>query len=210
MTTILTNRKEQTRFLKFMLVGAIGTLVDFGIMNLLKLVGMPLVWAGTISFICAILSNFIWNRYWTYPDSRSHPISNQLIMFFIINVAGLAIRLPILYFLELPMQKLLRALNLEICLTPEFLTTNFTLAIAVGVVIMFFIVNVAGLAIRLPILNFLELSMQKIFRALNLGIYLTPEFLATEFTLAVAIGVVMLWNFFANRYWTYNDVDKVK
>jgi putative flippase GtrA len=20
--------------------------------------------------------------------------------------------------------------------------------------------------------------------------------------------VVMLWNFFANRYWTYNDVDK--
>jgi len=25
----------------------------------------------------------------------------------------------------------------------------------------------------------------------------------------VAVGVVMLWNFFVNRYWTYNDVDKV-
>ena len=25
-------------------------------------------------------------------------------------------------------------------------------------------------------------------------------------TLALAIGVVMMWNFFINRYWTYNDV----
>jgi putative flippase GtrA len=24
--------------------------------------------------------------------------------------------------------------------------------------------------------------------------------------LAVAIGIVMLWNYFANRYWTYNDI----
>jgi hypothetical protein len=23
----------------------------------------------------------------------------------------------------------------------------------------------------------------------------------------IAMVVVMLWNFFANRYWTYNDVD---
>ena len=26
-------------------------------------------------------------------------------------------------------------------------------------------------------------------------------------TLALAVGIVMLWNFFVNRYWTYNDVD---
>ena len=31
--------------------------------------------------------------------------------------------------------------------------------------------------------------------------------IAKNATLLVAIGVVMLWNFFANRYWTYNDVD---
>jgi putative flippase GtrA len=35
---------------------------------------------------------------------------------------------------------------------------------------------------------------------------LTPDFLAKNLTLAVAVGVVMLWNFFVNRYWTYNDV----
>ncbi len=154
MTSILTNRQERTRFLKFMLVGVIGAVVDFGIMNLLsKMVGLSLVWAGTISFICAIISNFIWNRYWTYPDSRSRPISNQLFMFFVVNVAGLVIRLPILHFLELPMRGL--------------------------------------------------------FERLSLNLF-TPVFLGKNFTLAVAVGVVMLWNFFINRYWTYNDIDKVK
>ena len=154
MTSIITNPQERTRFLKFMAVGVFGAVVDFGIMNLFsKLFGLALVWAGTISFICAIISNFIWNRYWTYPDSRSRPMSRQLIMFFVVNVAGLAIRLPILHFLEPPMRSLFVRLAL-----PVF----------------------------------------------------TPEFLGKNFTLAVAVGVVMLWNFFVNRYWTYNDVDKVK
>ena len=34
-----------------------------------------------------------------------------------------------------------------------------------------------------------------------------PEFVARNLTLAVAVGIVLLWNFFGNRYWTYNDVD---
>ena len=154
MTAIITDRIERARFLKFMVVGAIGAVVDFGIMNLLsKIFHMPLVWAGGISFVCAIISNFIWNRYWTYPDSRSRRISNQLFMFFIVNVAGLVIRLPILRFLELPLRK-----NMQ-NLPPDF--------------------------------------------------FLSPELLAKNVTLAIAVGLVMLWNFFVNRYWTYNDIDKV-
>jgi len=155
MTTLLTNRQEQSRFFRFMAVGILGAVVDFGIMNLFsKLFGMTLTWAGTISFICAIVSNFLWNRFWTYPDSRTRPIFRQLFMFFIVNVAGLAIRLPILHFLEPPIRQL--------------------------------------------------------FQHSSWNIPVTPDFLGKNFTLAVAVGVVMLWNFFVNRYWTYNDVDKVK
>lgn len=105
--SVVTNSKERTRFVRFISVGAIGAIVDFGIMNLFsKLFNMPLTIAGTISFICAIISNFIFNRIWTYPDSRSRTITRQLTMFFIVNVAGLAIRLPILHYLEPPMLKL--------------------------------------------------------------------------------------------------------
>jgi putative flippase GtrA len=155
MSAFLTNRVERNRFLKFMSVGAIGAVVDFGIMNLLsKVFGMSLVLAGTISFITAIISNFIFNRFWTYPDSRSRPIGRQLVMFFIVNAAGLLIRVPILHFLELP--------------------------------------------------------MQNAFTKLDLNIPLSPQFLGKNLTLAVAVSVVMLWNFFVNRYWTYNDVKSEK
>jgi putative flippase GtrA len=151
MTAFITSPVERTRFFKFMAVGAFGALVDFGIANLLShFFAMPLVLAGSISFTCAVISNFIWNRYWTYPESRSRALPHQLGMFFVVNLAGIAIRIPILHFIEPP--------------------------------------------------------MLAFFGSQALGKSLTPEFMARNVTLAIAVGIVLLWNFFINRYWTYNDV----
>ena len=152
MIAIINSPVERTRFFKFMAVGAFGALVDFGIANLLShFLNMQLVYAGTISFTCAVISNFIWNRYWTYPESRSRALPHQLGMFFLVNLAGVAIRIPILHFVE-------------------------------------------------PVLlDFLKPSAAH-------G-PVTPEFIARNLTLAIAVGIVMLWNFFINRYWTYNDVE---
>ena len=76
---ILSDNKETIRFLKFATVGAIGSVVDFGVMNLMThLFDMPLTIAGTISFICAVLSNFTLNRFCTYPESRSRHFLHQL------------------------------------------------------------------------------------------------------------------------------------
>ena len=149
---ILTDAKERNRFMKFALVGALGAIIDFGVMNLLShFTNMPLVYAGTISFICAVISNFIWNRYWTYPESRSRSLLNQLAMFFLVNMAGVAIRIPTLHYLE-----------------P-------------------------------PLLRFFEGTFHISFNS--------AEFYAKNLTLAAAVGIVMIWNFFVNRYWTYNDID---
>ncbi len=149
---ILTNSKERSRFLRFALVGLIGALIDFGVMNLLShFTNMPLVYAGTISFVCAVISNFTWNRFWTYPESRSRPIMHQLGMFFLVNSAGVLIRIPILHFVEPP------------------LLTAFENAMRL---------NVAS-----------------------------ADFLARNSTLALAVGIVMLWNYFINRHWTYNDIE---
>lgn len=154
-TSIITEQKERTRFFRFLIVGTIGAVVDFGVMNLLvNLFNAPLVLAGTISFICAVLSNFTWNRYWTYPDSRSKPIIRQLGEFTVVSVIGLAIRVPILALLEPLTYKLFISLPFEI-----------------------------------P--------------------YFTAEFLSDNLTLAIAVIIVLFWNFFINRYWTYRDVDEV-
>ncbi len=150
---ILHDPLERTRFLKFAIVGIIGAIVDFGIANLLVYVfDVQLVVAGTISFICAILSNFTWNRLWTYPDSRSKSPVTQFIQFGVISVLGLAIRIPILKYGE-------------------------------PLLLRFF----EGLPFQIPIF--------------------TPDFLAKNFTLAIAVIIVMFWNFFVNRYITYNDVE---
>jgi putative flippase GtrA len=151
-TSIITNSRERTRFLRFAVVGVIGAIVDFGVMNLMSSVfHAPLVVAGTISFIAAILSNFTWNRYWTYPDSRTRPFLRQLSMFTIVSVTGLAIRIPLLAVLEPVLLRLVGSLPIE-------------------------------------------LTVQAV------------ELISDNLTLVVAVIVVMFWNFFVNRYWTYNDV----
>jgi len=152
-TTILTNGRERTRFLRFVVVGVMGAIVDFGTFNLLtQAFHFPAVTASVLSFIAAIVNNFIWNRYWTYPDSRSKSTARQLLEFSLISAIGLAIRTPIFAILEKPLEKLFHALGL-------------------------------------PVIN-------------SLG----ADFLGHNFALVIAVLVVMFWNFFINRYWTYSDV----
>ena len=148
---ILTASKERTRFVKFATVGALGALIDFAVMNLFTHMGFKLVIAGSISFVFAVLSNFTLNRYWTYPDSRSRHFLHQLGMFFLVNAAGIAFRIPTLHYVEPVMASAFESM--------VHLTHN------------------------------------------------TAQLLAKNATLAFAIGVVMIWNFFINRYWTYNDVE---
>lgn len=96
-------RREFIRFYKFSIVGAIGAVVDFGSFNLLTvLAGIGGVVASVISFIAALTSNFIWNRFWTYPDSRSKRVHHQAIQFALVNLIGLAIRTPVFALLEQP------------------------------------------------------------------------------------------------------------
>jgi putative flippase GtrA len=87
-----THEKEVVRFFKFALVGTLGAFIDFGVLNLLILgAGMPKVWANTCSFSAAVLSNFTWNRLWTFPESRARPLRTQLPQFTLVNLAGLFI-----------------------------------------------------------------------------------------------------------------------
>ncbi len=145
------NRKELERFIKFMIVGTIGAGVDFGTYNLLiELAGLPPEVAGSISFVLAICSNFLWNRYWTYPDSRSKPLLQQFVQFFIVNALGIVIRLPIIALTRGPFGQVAgRLLGLEAA------------------------------------------------AARSLG---------NNVALALAVVIVMFWNFFVNRFWTYSDV----
>lgn len=89
---IRSNHKELIRFVKFALVGTLGAVVDFSILNLMhKVFHWSLLASNSLSFTCAVLSNFTWNRLWTFPESRERPIGTQLPQFALVNVIGLGI-----------------------------------------------------------------------------------------------------------------------
>jgi putative flippase GtrA len=97
-TFVQANQREIARFLKFSVVGALGAVIDFGVLNLLvQLAGFPKVLANTCSFTAAVISNFVWNRLWVYPETRGDPLRKQFVQFSVVNVAGLIINTVIFY-----------------------------------------------------------------------------------------------------------------
>lgn len=149
---MFTDPHERTRFFRFAVVGVIGAVVDFGTMNVLTLFAhMPFIPASMISFGAAVVSNFLWNRFWTYPDSRSKAVTRQVMQFILISVIGLAIRVPLLHWVE-------------------------------------------------------GMMVESFARILPKSFIFSPRFMGHNLALAAAVLVVMMWNFLANRFWTYNDV----
>ena len=139
--TISTERRtELVRFAKFAAVGAIGAVVDFSILNLgIQAFHLAKWLANTFSFSAAVLSNFTWNRLWTYPESRAEPIGRQLGQFAAVNVVG-------------------------------------------------YLIN------------------QVVFLSLDHYVFSEWGTLGYNVSKALAIGVVLFWNYGVNRVWTYRNV----
>jgi putative flippase GtrA len=157
-------KRELVRFLKFCVVGVIGAVVDFGTFNLLaNVLGIWSVLASMLSFSAAVVSNFLWNRYWTYPDSRSKNVSSQAVQFALVSLVGLAIRTPLFALTE-----------------PVF-------------------IRLAGL--------WLLKSVETVSSIPAYVEELSPIVLGRNLALALAVIVVLFWNFGINRIWTYSDVE---
>jgi putative flippase GtrA len=134
-------RHELIRFLKFSAVGVLGTAIDLGLLNLLvRVAGWPLLAANSVSFSCAVLSNFTWNRVWTYPESRERPVRTQLPQFVLVNVIGLVMN------------------------------------------------------------NLVLMGFHRVFQ------HYVPDPYDYNLAKMCAIGIVLFWNFFANRLWTYRGL----
>jgi putative flippase GtrA len=163
--------KEGKRFARFLVVGAIGFVLDFGISNLAHALGFG-AWVGhsvmpaisksmasflvqnpevaeqTLSLSVAITSNFIWNYFWIYPEARGAKQGGKMVKFLIVSLAGLAIGVPL-----------------------------------TAVLVVFYRGALATLHIAGDGLN-----------------------LAGNLAQVTRVGLLLFWNFFVNRYWTYKDV----
>lgn len=163
--------KEVERFLRFATVGIIGAVIDSVTLVILQATILPpslaepidynVVAAQSIAFVVAILSNFTWNRLWTYPDSRTRSLRRQLLQFSLISLVGWVMRTVWITVAHQPVGDLLMPI-----LLPEI----------------------------------------QIFRPGYVPSVTGAAKLGTMATWLIGVAIVMVWNFLANRYWTYNDV----
>jgi len=150
---ILSNKKERIRFAKFALVGISGTLIDFFFLNLfIQRFGIAQNSAKAFSFSIAVFNNFLWNRLWTYPESRDLPFIKQFSQYLIVSIIGLIINISI------------------------FAITNK--------------------------------SLFRVFDGLLPNSFpFSSSVVSYNTSAAIATIVVLFWNYFANRFWTFRSIN---
>ncbi|GAA3805719.1 hypothetical protein GCM10022403_044660 [Streptomyces coacervatus] len=83
---------------KFGAVGALGTIVNFGVSNLLwHLTSLQAVRANVIATVVAIAFNYVGFRYFTYRDRDKGDRAKELTLFLAFSAVGLVIENGILY-----------------------------------------------------------------------------------------------------------------
>ena len=113
--------------------------------------GETIALAVALAFVIAATNNFIWNRLWVYPESRTQKKRRQMPIFLAVNAAGLLINELIFLLFQTPITELIRIVPIPF--------------------------------------------IQSHYRGIGLNV-----------TKLIAAVIVMLWNFFVNRFVTFRNV----
>lgn len=71
--------------------------------------------------------------------------------------------------------------------------------------LQFFIVSIIGLGIRTIIFAFITDPLIYLVELLPVSLPFESYRIGENLALATVVIIVLFWNFFANRYWTFND-----
>jgi len=101
--SLMRRKGELLRFAKFCLVGLIGILVNMFLLWLLtEFVGLFYLISAAISIEFSIISNFVLNDFFTFPDRRlpgTKSFFSRLLKFNLVCVAGLGVNMGVLWLL---------------------------------------------------------------------------------------------------------------
>jgi len=89
-------RRNWEQLAKFSVVGAVGYVINvFGVYKPLIDAGVHYLAAATCSFLVAVTSNYLLNRFWTFRDRRAG-VAAQGMRFFAVSLASLGANLVVL------------------------------------------------------------------------------------------------------------------
>jgi putative flippase GtrA len=91
-------RRNWEQLAKFCAVGAVGYAINLGIYTSLLGAGLHYLVAATGSFLVAVSSNYLLNRWWTFRDRRAG-VAAQGVRFLAVSLASLGANLLVLHLL---------------------------------------------------------------------------------------------------------------
>ncbi len=155
------------QFVKFCIVGASSTVINFGVDNIQHYkLHAPLVPSLTVGFLLSCLNGFFWNRQWTFRTARGHSAATQSLRFIAVNIVG-------------------------------FLLNN---TIVVLIIALYDSTKGADVGGHNLLSLFVALATSQHKQDI-------PK-LVLNAALAVATAVVVFWNYFANRFWTFKHASE--
>ena len=93
------HKKSIGQFGKFLVVGALNFLIDFGVLTLLHgVLGMLLAPANVISYTCGVINSFLFNRYWTFKIKHKF-VSIHFVKFVFVNLVSLGVNTLVVWVL---------------------------------------------------------------------------------------------------------------
>ncbi len=93
----IVKRPALAQFIKFSIVGASNTLIDFGVYLLgTRVAGVHYLLANVVSFTTAASWSYMMNRKWTFRDTNSR-VHTQYIKFLLVSVVGLGLTSLLLF-----------------------------------------------------------------------------------------------------------------
>lgn len=136
---LASKKKTYREFIKFGVVGFTGTLIDLGVYNILA-VGFDYneYSARTVSFVLAVINNYILNRVWTFRN-KDKQVGLQFFKFLVVSVVG-------------------------------------------------YLLNLGIMAFTMPMFNSIP-----------------SELAQKNIPVLIAIFIVLFWNYFANKLWTFKN-----
>lgn len=91
------HRVVRREAMKFGLVGAFNTVLDFAVLNVLLFgFGVPALRSKVASTVVAATSSYVMNRCWTFNQRQRQRVRREYVLFFGINAVGLLIGLLVL------------------------------------------------------------------------------------------------------------------
>ncbi|MGJ1395466.1 MULTISPECIES: GtrA family protein [Sphingobacterium] len=93
------NRSEFSKMLKFAIAGGAGLFIDMGLTLLFKeVLGFNVYIAHIIGFLCAVCSNYLLNKYWTFKE-RDMVSAAQFVFFLAVSFVGFVLSFSSLFVL---------------------------------------------------------------------------------------------------------------